>query len=152
MLNIIFISFVIQISMNGFAGFDFGSDKKFVSQIILAKENAKLFKSTTDTIIYSGDKYNGIPIKYWYFIFNKNKLSSINLELAGDGNEQSIYFKSLKNTLTKTYGKHTTIDQNKNNLKIKWLFYFPQATETASTFIELNFSNNRTLTIKSGIN
>lgn len=150
MLITLVLNIILQISMNGFAGFDFGSQKKSVIQIISNKESARLVKSSKDTLTYQGFDYNGLPIKYWQFVFTNNKLKSLYLEFDGGKNEQAMYFKSLKNSIIKSYGKHTTIEQNASNLVIKWLFYFPRGEITVSTFIKLNFTKNGVLNLEAG--
>lgn len=150
MVITIILNIILQISMNGFAGFDFGSQRKSVIQIMSNKESAKLVKSSNDTLTYQGSEYNGLPIKYWQFIFTKNKLKSLNLEFDGDKDAQAIYFRSLSNTITKNYGKYTTIEQNQNKLIMKWLFYFPRDEITVSTFIKINLTKNGLLNLEAG--
>ena len=62
---IIILVTLMQMSMNGFAGFDFGSDKGLVNSIISQKQSVVLIKDQEDTLKYSSGMFNGFPVGEW---------------------------------------------------------------------------------------
>jgi hypothetical protein len=140
----------MQMSMNGFAGFDFGSNKQAVQEIIREKGALTLVSESRDTLLHSGGSYNGFPVDRWQFVFQGGRLSTLKLEFAGE-DQRSIFYVSLLNSLTKTYGRRNTVDENGGTIVQKWNFYFPQGSGTASTYVLISFHKDRALFIKAGI-
>ena len=147
-----FISFLIlQLAMNGFASYDFGSSKQSINNLLTKTKSHITYSNHKDSLICTGGFYNGIPVDKWDFIFKENKLMEMKLSFYKNKTTNLVVFQSIKKNIINSFGKYSLVEQNDGRLIYIWKFYFPFGDETKSTFITLALTNNQILTINSGI-